>query len=76
MEDFMEDFQKISKKALETPFWKISKSFMELFPCELGDPIAIKGGGLLPGWVKLPVRVIGGTKLIIIHYYRSEEGQI
>ena len=41
MEDFMEDFQKISKKALETPFWKISKSFMELFPCELGDPIEI-----------------------------------
>jgi hypothetical protein len=40
MEDFMEDFQKFSKKALETPFWKISKSFMELFPCELGDPIA------------------------------------
>jgi hypothetical protein len=39
MEDFMEDFQKFSKKALETPFWKISKSFMELFPCELGDPI-------------------------------------
>ena len=35
----MEDFQKFSKKALETPFWKISKSFMELFPCELGDPI-------------------------------------
>jgi len=28
MEDFMEDFQKFSKKALETPFWKISKSFI------------------------------------------------
>jgi len=41
MEDFMEDFQKFSKKALETPFWKISKSFMELFPCELGDPIGL-----------------------------------
>ena len=39
----MEDFQKFSKKALETPFWKISKSLMELFPCELGDPIAILG---------------------------------
>ena len=39
----MEDFQKFSKKALETPFWKISKSFMELFPCELGDPIVHNG---------------------------------
>jgi hypothetical protein len=59
MEDFMENFQKNSKKAWESPFiWKISKSFMELFPCELGDPIAVKKKKkMTQGWV-----VYGGMR--------------
>ena len=39
----------------------------------------IKGGGLLPGWVKLPVRVLGGVSppplFVIVSDIRNSEIQ-